>query len=93
MSARVRMDGAAAWGSHGCLGLLSFLYVVVFNVFLSGRLCPTLLFTFPRTPHSQAVFVVARNRSRALSLVLATLHRLLTRRLCWYRLSYAKFQV
>ena len=87
------MDGAAAWCWHGCLRLLSFLCVVVFNVFLSGSLCPTLIFTFPRTPHSQAVFVVARNRSRALSLVLATLHRLLARRLCWYCLPYEKFQV
>jgi len=93
MRARVRMDGAAAWGWHGCLRLFSFLYVAVFNVFLSERLCPTLLFTFPRTPHSQAVFVVARDQSRALSLVLATLHRLLARRLCWYCLPYAKFQV
>jgi len=39
MSARVLLDGAAAWGWHGCIRLLSSLYVVVFNVFLCGRLC------------------------------------------------------
>ena len=87
------MDGAAAWGWHGCLRLFSFLYVVAFNVFLSGRLSPTLLFTVPRTYYSQAVLTVARDRSRALSLVLATFHRQLARRLCWYCLPYAKSQV
>jgi len=65
----VRLDGAAAWGWHGCIRLLFSLYVVVFNVFLCGRLCLTLLFTFPRTPHSPAVFVVARDRLQALSLL------------------------